>query len=229
MIKRFIKFQEKFKSEILGNDLLNERLEKIFKLSYFGGFLMYYLINTFKIDLWFVYVIYQSFIIAFILIFTMQNFRYIQDSISDFLFIGTVSTITIGVAFWVINYQLISMAYLSYIVMVIIMTMIWTLLSGMCDLKVAIISNAILAVILNITLHINSFVWKIFQANNISIGISESIKNLNINQYEYMDLAINLTLSPMLIMVTISALFCTYKEYFYKEDLESQNKEKQKN
>lgn len=226
MIKRFIKFQEKFKSEILGNDLLNERLEKIFKLSYFGGFLMYYLINTLGIDLWFVYVIYQSFIIAFILIFTMQNFRYIQDSISDFLFIGTVSTITIGVAFWVINYQLISMAYLSYIVMVIIMTIIWTLLSGMCDLKVAIISNAILAVILNITLHINSFVWKIFQANNINIGISESIKNLNISEYEYMDLAINLALSPMLVMVTISALFCTYKEYFYKEDPENVDEEK---
>lgn len=224
MIEKFIRFQEKFKSKILGNYLLNQRLEKIYNLSFVGAFLMYYLISTFKIDLRFVYVIYHSLAIISISVFMMLYFRYVQDSIKSFLIIGTVATITIGIAFWIINYQFIPWNYFSYTLTVVIMTIFWTFLSGLSELKVAIISNAILAVILNIILQINSFVWKILQANNINIGISESIENLNISQYEYMDLAINLALSPMLVMVTIGALFCAYKEYFYKEDPEIQEK-----
>lgn len=229
MIERFIKFQNNAREKLLED--ISLKIKGYFYYTCSGAifFCYAYFKNSFNLDSWFFNILYYLLVITNISTFVIIDFNGMNNNIKHFLFFSAIASISIGFSSYMILFEIISKSYFPYVVMVITMTIIWTFLSGICDLKIAIISNSIYAVILAIILQASSFIWKIFQVNNINLGLSKFAQDLNISQYEFMELAINILIFPMFIMVTIGALFCAYKEYFYKEDLENHCEEKQRN
>lgn len=139
------------------------------------------------------------------------------SSVKGFLETSVFTTLILGFfIYWRLS-KYIKDRYWSYVIIIIIFTLIWSFLSTLSNPKIGTISNAIIAVVLGIALQANSFIWSIFELDKINLGFDISYDGLNFSEYEIIEISINTLLFPFFVMVTVGALACAYKEYWLED------------
>lgn len=138
-------------------------------------------------------------------------------SISGFLKRALSTTIILGIFVYFILSKYIKDSYVSYAIITVTFTLIWSFLSTLSNAKIGTISNAIFAVIVGIILQANSFIWSVLELDEFDISFGVSNYKKDFRPYELIELSINTALFPFFVMVTIGALACAYKEYWIEK------------
>ena len=148
-------------------------------------------------------------------------------SISYFLKIALFSTFIFGIFIYFILCYYLEVSNISYFLLIVIFTTIWTFLSTFSENKIGTLSNSILAVIVGISLQANSFIWSEKELTLLKSNVSSSIIEGELASYKVQELTINKVLFPLFVMTTIGALACAYKEYWLEKNKDKLNKLKE--
>lgn len=148
-------------------------------------------------------------------------------SISYFLKIALFSTFIFGIVIYIILWEYLEVRNISYLLIIVIFTAIWTFLSTFSENKIGTLSNAILAVIVGIILQANSFIWSEKELVLLKNNDFSTIREANLASYKVNELAINKVLFPIFVMTAVGTLACAYKEYWLKKNKDMLNKLKE--
>lgn len=142
------------------------------------------------------------------------NLKYMCTSISGFLKLSLLTTIILGSIIYFMFFNYIVNEYLSYAMIVLLFTLIWSFLSTLSEAKVGKLANSIVAVVVGILLQANSFIWSILELTRVDINFKIPPNELNLTSYKVMELLINTMLFPFFVMAAVGALVCACKEYW---------------
>lgn len=213
-MKKFFEIQDKIRKNLIENDRINDMLKIAFYVStiaffIIGGWLFPKDNENIVMNIILIILAAVSIISGF-----LSRVRDLCTSISIFIRRSLLLTVILGAFFYLLIMIYIGDAYILYGVLILIYTLIWTFLSTISDTKVGIISNAVVAVILEIILQANSFIWQILEIDGVKVKSLLIVHKVGLNDYEIMELAINTALFPFFVMVTVGALACVFKEYW---------------
>lgn len=213
-ISLIFKLQDAMRKKILKNQ---DKL-KVFKKIDFFSLLAFLLFGIFIMGLDFnIHIKYLIFMLlcAVNLISTfIFNLKDMCTSISGFLKLSFFTTIILGSIIYFMLSNYIVSEYISYTIIVLIYTIIWSFLSTFSEAKVGKLANSIVAVVVGILLQANSFIWSILELTRTDINLKIPPNDLNLTSYKIMELSINTMLFPFFVMAAVGALACAYKEYW---------------
>lgn len=220
LISKIFIFQELSREKIINNNALLNTSKKVFVASriifylYILFFLLQLQITSTNITNW-IYIIIVSvvFISGFI-----SNIKNMCTSICDFLIMAFITTLIIGSIIHIFLSTYINVRDISYFLIIVIFTTIWTFFSTFTENKIGTLSNAILAVIVGISLQANSFIWSEKELALLKSNVCSTIREASLASYKVQELAINKVLFPLFVMTTIGALACAYKEYWLEKN-----------
>ena len=224
LISKIFIFQELSREKIINNYALLSKAKKIFdasKIIFYLYFLFLMLqVTSDDINAWiFIFIAAVSLVSGFI-----SNIKKMCTNISDFLKIALFSTFVFGSIILIIMLEYINLKNFSYFLIIAIFTLIWTFLSTFSENNIGKLSNAILAVIVGISLQANSFIWSEKELALLKSNVTSSIREGELASYKVQELAINKVLFPLFVMTTIGALACAYKEYWLEKNEDKLNK-----
>lgn len=220
LISKIFIFQELSREKIINNNALLNTSKKVFVASriifylYILFFLLQLQITSTNITNW-IYIIIVSvvFISGFI-----SNIKNMCTNICDFLIMAFITTLIIGSIIHIFLSTYINVRDISYFLIIVIFTTIWTFFSTFTENKIGTLSNAILAVIVGIGLQANSFIWSEKELALLKSNVCSTIREASLASYKVQELAINKVLFPLFVMTTIGALACAYKEYWLEKN-----------
>lgn len=119
----------------------------------------------------------------------------------------------------------------AYILILIVLTIVWTILSLLCDIDVAMISNTIITFVINILLNLNSFIWTVFEVEKKDISCINLTALDGLNKYETTKLMFDIILFSLIFIHSFGAIICAIKKYSNdkKSDNKKNSKKKRKN
>lgn len=220
-------FQEMYREKIINNATMLKKFRKVYGISLLI-FFAYVLLLMKRVE----NVSLNNLIIIVLCIINIVSgfvscIKAMCTSISYFLKIALFSTFIFGIFIYFILCYYLEVSNISYLLIIVIFTTIWTFLSTFSENKIGTLSNAILAVIVGIILQANSFIWSEKELALLKSNVCSIIREANLASYKVQELAINKVLFPLFVMTTIGALACAYKEYWLEKNKDKLNKLKE--
>lgn len=213
-VDEIFKFQCKIQEKFVKDETIINLFKKVYFLSFFifivfGLFIIKWNFNVHIKNLMFLLICIANLVSCFV-----SGIKDMCTSISGFLKRALGTTIILGLTVYFILLKNIKDSYISYALIIVIFTIIWSFLSTLSNAKVGTISNAIFAVVVGIILQANSFIWLVLELDKFEISFGVPNYETDFSSYELIELSINTVLFPFFVMVTIGALACAYKEYW---------------
>lgn len=224
LISTIFIFQELKREKIINNDALLITFKKIFKASritFYLYILFLFLLLLLQLQITSTNIINWIYIIIISVVFIsgfISNIKNMCTNICDFLIMAFITTLIIGSIIHIFLSTYINVGDISYFLIIVIFTTIWTFFSTFTENKIGTLSNAILAVLVGISLQANSFIWSEKELALLKINVGSMTREENLALYKVSELAINKLLFPIFVMTAIGALACAYKEYWLKKN-----------
>lgn len=222
LISTIFIFQELNREKIINNDALLITFKKIFKASRITFYLyILFLFLLLQLQITSTNIINWIYIIIISVVFIsgfISNIKNMCTNICDFLIMAFITTLIIGSIIHIFLSTYINVGDISYFLIIVIFTTIWTFFSTFTENKIGTLSNAILAVLVGISLQANSFIWSEKELALLKINVGSMTREENLALYKVSELAINKLLFPIFVMTAIGALACAYKEYWLKKN-----------
>ncbi len=156
------------------------------------------------------------FLIGVMIIYTLFFLITVKENlttVSGFIGISLFTTFILGILLITLFLPMIKNYFVSYLILMLVFTIVWAFLSCLCNSDVAIISNAIVAFIISILLGLNSFIWKVLEVESVNINCINSEKLIGMDVYQTTELLFNIIIFPIFFMVAFEALICAHKKY----------------
>ncbi|WP_019215011.1 hypothetical protein [Fenollaria massiliensis] len=224
LISSIFIFQEMYREKIINNSTMLKKFRKVYGISLliFFAYVLFLMKRIESVSL------NNLIIIVLCIINIVSGFvsciKAMCTSISYFLKIALFSTFIFGIFIYFILCYLLEVSNISYFLLIVIFTTIWTFLSTFSENKIGTLSNAILAVLVGISLQANSFIWSEKELALLKINVGSMTREENLALYKVNELAINKVLFPIFVMTAIGALSCAYKEYWLEKNEDKLNK-----
>ena len=224
LISSIFIFQEMYREKIINNSTMLKKFRKVYGISLliFFAYVLFLMKRIESVSL------NNLIIIVLCIINIVSGFvsciKAMCTSISYFLKIALFSTFIFGIFIYFILCYLLEVSNISYFLLIVIFTTIWTFLSAFSENKIGTLSNAILAVLVGISLQANSFIWSEKELALLKINVGSMTREENLALYKVNELAINKVLFPIFVMTAIGALSCAYKEYWLEKNEDKLNK-----
>lgn len=218
LISSIFIFQEMYREKIINNSTMLKKFRKVYGISLliFFAYVLFLMKRIESVSL------NNLIIIVLCIINIVSGFvsciKAMCTSISYFLKIALFSTFIFGIFIYFILCYLLEVSNISYFLLIVIFTTIWTFLSTFSENKIGTLSNAILAVLVGISLQANSFIWSEKELALLKINVGSMTREENLALYKVNELAINKVLFPIFVMTAIGALSCAYKEYWLEKN-----------
>ena len=206
--KNIFCFQDKVYKKISSSSGIVVLAKSIYKYSTIAFFAYALLFSTLKGV--FNMKIFTALCIVNLISLFVSGLRLMSISLVEFLKKSLITTLIVGVIFYQIFYISFSNYTVSYILLVLFITSIWSFLCTTFNLELGKIANLIMAVIVSILLQLNSFIWSKLEFNQATSAFCIT-KNYQLNE-----LIINIVLYPIFVMTAVGGLACAYKEYWIK-------------
>lgn len=230
LISKIFIFQELKREKIINNQTLLNTSKRVYNVSLiiFCLYILFLLLLLLlKLQITRTNIVEWIFIIIGAVLFIsgfISNIKNMCTNISDFFKMALIGTFTTGMFIYFILWEYLKIRDISYFLIIVIFTTIWTFLSTFSDNKIGTLSNSILAVIVGICLQANSFIWSEKELALLKSNVCSNIREAGLASYKINELAINKLLFPLFVMTAIGALACAYKEYWLKKNEVGLNK-----
>lgn len=211
LLKIIFRFQDKIYKKISSSSGIVVLAKSIYKYSTIAFFAYALFFSTLKGV--FNMKIFTAICIVNLASLFVSRLKFMSTSLGGFLITSIITTIILGMLFYAISDMYINKPSISYGVLILIMSIIWSFLSTLLNLEIGKIANIIMAVIISILLQLNSFIWTLFEFNNPT---SASCITNNCS-YQFNELTTNIILFPLFVMTAVGGLACAYKEYWINQ------------